>query len=125
MRYHTIRFAVIPLLAMTAGCKEGQPLVTEAEKSRMRTLLGSALQRYKADVGIYPEELRHLVDRPDDPDRARTWAGPYLQSLEWLKDPWGGELQFRFPSGIKAQGYDLWSNGPDGQSGTVDDFILD
>jgi general secretion pathway protein G len=37
-------------------------------------------------------------------------------------DPWGNPYQLKSPGEKNPDGYDIWSNGPDGQSNTGDDI---
>lgn len=39
-----------------------------------------------------------------------------------LQDPWGRAYYYRCPGVHDPEGYDLWSAGPDGISGTRDDI---
>lgn len=85
--------------------------------------LGMQLDIFRTHMGRYPKELKELIEKPDDDDEASKWAGPYIQDANALKDPWGQELQYRFPGEFKDEStYDLWSKGPDMQDGTDDDI---
>jgi general secretion pathway protein G len=37
-------------------------------------------------------------------------------------DPWGEPYQYAYPGTRNKDSYDLWSKGPDKQSGTADDI---
>jgi type II secretion system protein G len=79
----------------------------------------AALAAYAKDCGGYPSEkqgLKALVENPGLP----AWAGPYLDP-ESLTDPWGNPLQYR----VRNNRPEVWSAGPDGQSGTDDDVRWD
>lgn len=99
-----------------------------AEIDLTRSLVSSggpvagALELYRINVGRYPEELRELVERPQDDDLAARWRGPYITNLDDLRDAWGRDLNYRYPGEVNQDRYDLWSNGPDGQEGTDDDI---
>ena len=90
--------------------------------------LGSALQKYKWNIGTYPETdegLKALIERPSSVDESSgKWKGPYIVPAdpEKLKDPWGNEYQYRFPGEITETEFDLWSFGPDLKDGTDDDI---
>ena len=84
--------------------------------------LAGALELYRMNVGTFPEELRELVERPQDDEKAARWRGPYITDLSNLKDAWGRDLNYRFPGEVNEDRYDLWSNGPDGEEGTDDDI---
>ena len=40
-----------------------------------------------------------------------------------LKDPWGHDYVYLYPGTLHPDGYDVKSNGPDGQPGTADDLV--
>ncbi len=40
-----------------------------------------------------------------------------------LKDPWGHEYIYLYPGQAHPDGFDVKSNGPDGQPGTEDDIV--
>jgi general secretion pathway protein G len=88
--------------------------------------LATALDLFKLHVGRYPtttEGLKAMVERPEGIDQEEDlWKGPYIGSVDQLKDPWRNEFQYKSPGDVNTDGYDLWSNGPDGQSGTEDDI---
>ena len=98
-----------------------------AEKDIAQTMvddggtLATQLGLYEMAIGEYPEELKELVEPPDDDDKAAKWRGPYLKDLTKLKDPWGNELMYARDGEFNGEGqYDLWSIGPDGEDGTED-----
>ncbi|HSY53814.1 MAG TPA: type II secretion system protein GspG [Opitutaceae bacterium] len=37
-------------------------------------------------------------------------------------DPWGEPYQYAYPGVHNKSSYDIWSKGPDKQSGTADDI---
>ncbi len=84
--------------------------------------VASQLRIFRLHMGRLPEELKELVEKPSDEDDAAKWGGPYLESLDKLKDPWGSELQYKCPGDTNEDSYDLWSIGPDRQDGTDDDI---
>jgi general secretion pathway protein G len=84
--------------------------------------VATQLNLYRMHMGIFPKELKELVVKPDDEDAAK-WQGPYFDDASKLKDPWGEELQYKFPGELHGEdSYDLWSKGPDKQDGTDDDI---
>jgi general secretion pathway protein G len=84
--------------------------------------LGMQLDIYHTHMGKYPTSLKELVEKPDGEDAAK-WAGPYIKDMNSLKDPWGEDLQYKFPGELHGEeNYDLWSKGPDKQVGTDDDI---
>lgn len=71
------------------------------------------LTQYKISMGNYPtteEGLQALLKAPAG--KEARWKGPYVDKLS--EDPWGNTYQYRFPGTHNANGYDLWSYGPDG-----------
>ncbi len=83
--------------------------------------LSTNINMFKFDTGQWPEELKYLVEKPDDDDIAEKWGGPYIESLKGLEDPWGNEYEFEAPGQHNVSKYDLYSVGPDGADGTEDD----
>lgn len=88
--------------------------------------INGTLDRYRLDMGHYPREeddgLMALIERPDDEDAAKKWAGPYIKKAEDLRDAWGNELVYEYPGNYNEDAYDLSSPGPDGEMGTDDDI---
>ncbi|MGF1453011.1 MAG: type II secretion system major pseudopilin GspG [Opitutales bacterium] len=79
------------------------------------------LQAFRLNMNRYPtteEGLQALVTAPSG--AGSRWAGPYTEP-ENLVDPWGQPYQYRFPGQHNPGRPDIWSAGPDGQSGTADD----
>lgn len=84
-----------------------------------------ALKLYRAHMGDYPSSevgLRALVLPPSDPELAAKWKGPYLETEEMLRDPWGHSYRYRYPGELNESQFEMWSVGPDGQDGTEDDI---
>ena len=40
-----------------------------------------------------------------------------------LKDPWGHDYVYLYPGALHPDGFDVKSNGPDGQPGSPDDIV--
>jgi general secretion pathway protein G len=97
-----------------------QKTTTELQvRDSMRTPLTS----YRIHMGDYPttaEGLQALVSPPSG--KSDRWHGPYLEPAKVPVDHWGEPLQYAFPGTKNKSGYDLWSKGPDKQSGTADDI---
>jgi general secretion pathway protein G len=118
--------AIIGLLAGLAitnvdkifGGAQGSTVALQVRDS-MRTPLTS----YRIAMGDYPstaEGLNALISPPSS--KADRWHGPYLEPPKIPLDPWGEQLQYAYPGTKNKGGYDLWSKGPDKQSGTADDI---
>ncbi len=78
-------------------------------------LLETALKSYESNNYFKPptqeQGLRALVERPTGDPQPERWRA-YLE--EPMKDPWGNEYQYRFPSQKSKKKYDLFSLGEDG-----------
>jgi general secretion pathway protein G len=89
----------------------------------VRESLRAPLMTYRMHMGDFPstaEGLQALVAPPAN--RADRWRGPYITETRVPVDPWGEPYQYQYP-GTRVKGsYDLWSKGPDRQSGTDDDI---
>jgi general secretion pathway protein G len=85
--------------------------------------IAAALDQFKRDEGHYPKELIELAHVPIAAEvTAAKWRGPYIQNPDDLKDAWGHPMNYRYPGRRHLDSYDLWSVGPDGESGTDDDI---
>lgn len=80
-----------------------------------------ALDSFEVDTGFYPQGSAGLNALVEQPNNAQNWKGPYLKKGIPL-DPWGNPYIYAYPGKNNAKGYDLSSNGPDGQSGGDDDI---
>lgn len=81
--------------------------------------LATALGRYKFHVGRYPttaQGLKALIEDPGEPG----WLGPYIIQLK--RDPWGSEYLYVL---CDDGAPDVFTVGPDLQSGTKDDLRPD
>lgn len=75
------------------------------------SLLCTAVDTFRLDMGRYPESLDELVKKVDD----RRWKGPYLPGQLPL-DPWGNPYIYRVP-GEGGRDYDIMSYGANGVPG--------
>jgi general secretion pathway protein G len=90
---------------------------------QVRDSMKTPLTSYKIHMGDFPssaEGLQALVTAPAN--RADRWHGPYLEPARVPLDHWGEPLQYQYPGQRNKTGYDLWSKGPDKQTGTADDI---
>jgi len=90
--------------------------------------ISDALEYFKTDLGRYPtteEGLKLLRDSSGLSDETETakWKGPYLKKLGNLVDAWGHEYRYTCPGEKNEKGFDLSSDGPDGQQDTDDDIV--
>ena len=79
----------------------------------------SAIDQFEQDNGNYPKSLQDLVQQPAD---AKNWRGPYFTPTNLPTDPWGNPYIYEYPGKHNKNGYDLFSTGPDGKTGTDDDI---
>ena len=84
----------------------------QAAKAQI-AMLGTALDAFRLDVGMYPSAEEGLDALRKNPNR-ETWDGPYLPK-DVPKDPWGHPYAYRAPG--EHGDYDLASFGADGQEG--------
>ncbi len=92
-------------------------------KLQVRDSMRTPLTSYRIHMGDYPstsEGLQALLTAPAA--KADKWHGPYLEPAKMPEDPWGEPLQYAYPGTKNTGSYDLWSKGPDKQSGTADDI---
>ena len=99
-----------------------QAKITVAEAD-INSNIGLALKLYKLDNGRYPttsQGLKALMAIPSASPVPKNWNGPYLEN-EPL-DPWKTEYGYKCPGANNADGYDLYSLGPDSVEGSADDI---
>ena len=84
--------------------------------------LSVALGRYKFHTGEYPSEAEGLevLALKEYPGKA-GWDGPYVNHI--VKDPWGNPYIYSPREG--GGNPVLYSKGPDGRAGTLDDVLPD
>jgi len=84
--------------------------------------LTQTINLFRFNTGVYPGELKYLIEKPGDVEIAEQWTRPYIEDPIFLQDPWGRAFKYS-PIGIhNVGGFDLWSLGPDGIDGTADDI---
>ena len=87
----------------------------ELVRFKVKESFKTPLTSYRIHMGSFPstqQGLKALAVRPEG-DGGR-WRGPYIEGEENLKDPWGRDLQYRYPGTHNTSSYDLYSLGPDG-----------
>lgn len=83
--------------------------------------LANAMRLFVADNGM-PDSgatIEVLWERPGNVEDA-AWKGPYVESQDALKDPWGNLFVLRIPGEINVD-FDVVSYGLDGQNGGEDE----
>lgn len=119
-----LAIALISMLAFLVVGNLGKFMTdsqTNVAKSMVSDAFAVPMMSFKLSVGRYPtteEGIKALETAPDS--LGERWKGPYVRNLPL--DPWGNPFQYRFPAQKSKDGYDLWSNGPDGQPDTEDDI---
>lgn len=78
------------------------------------------LDAFEVDNGFYPKGGDGLNDLVEQPNEAKNWRGPYMKEIP--TDPWENDYIYENPGKHNTNGYDLYSMGPDGRSGTDDDI---
>lgn len=81
------------------------------------SLLQSALDSYRLDIGHYPSEQQGLEALVENPD-VEKWDGPYLRKGVPL-DPWGNEYHYENP-GTHGE-IDIYAFGADDKPGGEDE----
>ncbi len=83
----------------------------------------SALDTFEVDAGRFPTSEEGLAALVAPPANVKAWHGPYLKRGGGVPvDKWNNPYNYRYPGQNNANGYDLWSFGPDGQDGGGDDI---
>ena len=120
-----VTIAIIGLLATLAIVNLGG-VHTQAEVSAARLMvresMKGALNVYKFSVGEFPSTAEGLQALISAPAGKTGWRGPYVEPNGIPPDPWGEPYQYAYPGQHNKSSYDLWSKGPDKQSGTADDI---
>ncbi|ADB18329.1 general secretion pathway protein G [Pirellula staleyi DSM 6068] len=86
--------------------------------------LSTAIDAYTLNIGTAPttqQGFEALKNAPADLKNPAKWAGPYLEK-EIPLDPWSNPYNYEQ---LTANTYRIWSSGPDGNSGSDDDVMLD
>jgi general secretion pathway protein G len=118
--------AILGLLAGLAINKLGKSLDDariDTSKLFVTTSIKVPLFSYKMHMGDFPstnDGLQALVTPPAN--KADRWRGPYLEPAKVPLDPWQEPYHYAYPGTHNKDSYDVWSAGPDHQSGTDDDI---
>ncbi len=86
---------------------------TKAAKAQI-SLLETALDTYRLDVGKYPTTDQGLEVLRTKPSDVEKWDGPYLPK-DVPMDPWGKPYVYRAPG--EHGDFDIISYGSDGRQG--------
>jgi len=102
-----------------AGRAEGARV--NAAEADIKGSIPTALKLFELDNGRFPTSAEGVAALNEQPANALKWKGPYLETQVF--DPWGAAYQYTYPGVKNKYTFDLWSKGPDGQSGTDDDIV--
>jgi general secretion pathway protein G len=119
---------VLSIIAMIAAVV-GPRLISYLGRAKSETAslqikqLGNAVQLFYIDMGRYPTASEGLSVLMESPAGDTTWSGPYMQSGDALKDPWGRDYLYAEPGDGGMFG--ITSFGRDGvRGGTGEDTDL-
>jgi len=106
--------AILGILAGVAVTKlSGRTKAASIAATRTSiSAVGTAIDAYEVDNGIYPQSLLNLQTKGNE----NNWNGPYMKSPP--KDAWGNDFSYS----VQGDSYKLISAGPDGQAGSSDDI---
>jgi len=97
-----------------------QDLTNRQTAETQVNLIDDAATKFKFSMNKFPTSVEELMVAPSDAKPGR-WAGPYLDKKPGL-DPWDNPYQYAYPGKHNSDKPDIWSNGPDGTSGSEDDI---
>jgi len=86
--------------------------------------LSTALRMYNGQNGFYPsteQGLKALTVQPTTEPRPRQWRCAFDDG-KVPRDPWDSEYNYVFPGKHNANGFDIFSSGPDRTPNTKDDI---
>jgi general secretion pathway protein G len=122
---------VLAILVALAGAGIGAYMYVQANSDKKLAKVtvsevANAINRYKIDVGSYPEAgeagIQALLTKPSDEKLAAKWGGPYLNGAA-PNDPWNNPIVYDLATDENGnQVPHVSSNGPDGSAGTDDDI---
>ena len=85
--------------------------------------LDAAFGNYFVNTGAFPTSEQGIAALEIAPTpQPENWNGPYFRGASTLLDPWQKPYNYQYPGQHSVDGPDIWSNGPDGQSGGIDDI---
>jgi general secretion pathway protein G len=97
-------------------------LMREHMARRELNLLADGLERFRADLGRYPNDdegiaaltRKTATSKFSDSGGPNYWTGPYVDGV-YEVDPWGNDYVYRLTDG--GQRFELFSYGPEGEGG--------
>lgn len=115
--------ALLSGLVLTKVAGKGKQARAAAAQAQIANFK-SALNNFEIDCGRFPttaEGLDALINRPSSLGDNVQWRA-YLDDNKVPLDPWGKAYIYLCPGTLNADGFDIYSLGPDGQQGTQDDI---
>ena len=87
------------------------------------TVLADGLERFRADLGRYPNDdegiaaltRKNAASKFADGGGPNYWTGPYVDGV-YEVDPWGNDYVYRLTDG--GERFELFSYGPGGEGGS-------
>lgn len=126
--FSLIEIMVVLLIIGMMAAMVAPQILGQGEEAKMKKAavdiqqLESALEMYRLRNSLFPtteQGLDALVNEPSiDPIPKNYPAGGFIKRLP--QDPWGNEYALISPGELGV--IDIYSNGPDGESGTDDDI---
>ena len=119
IRFHYLLLAVLLVMFIF-----GASLCQTTGGHKMQTariqikIFEDALKMFVQDTGRLPTSAEGLAALVLNPGNLKGWNGPYLAN-ELPTDPWQRNYIYVYPGNYME--YDIYSFGPDGLEGTVDD----
>lgn len=107
-----IAIAIVGFM-MAAATIGFQAMQKRGRKTSVETSLKaiqSALNIYKLNVGVYPNSLKELIEKPTDPKLAQKWPGMLIEKESALTDPWGEPYHYTRTPG-KEHPFELYTEG--------------
>ena len=104
--------AAIVIPKFSGRTEQAKEQATRTQISTFRT----AISAYEIDNGSFPRSLQDLVTQPRE---AQNWRGPYIDAPQVPTDPWGNAYVYEVPGKVNASSYDVYSQGPPGQSKVI------
>jgi len=115
---------VVIIIAALAGMVLPK-VIPASDDAKRKVALGSlagievGLDLFRLHNDRYPKTQEGLAALQKRPPSAPNWSGPYLKKSP--KDPWRRMFKYQYPGSRNPNAFDIWSIGPDGQTGTEDD----
>ena len=131
-RKHLVAVGSLILVIVTAGAIvfdaiSSRRLASERKSMRERmarrelNLLAEGLERFRADLGRYPNDEEGIAALTRKTAALKFagggpnyWTGPYIDGV-YEVDPWGNDYVYRLTDG--GERFELFSYGPEGEGG--------